>query len=384
MRHIGIRCCVLVALCLPATVIADEPEIDHLLSDVVAIGHEGRNGVTAAAATRRLGDLSPQAVLPILKAFSQANPLAANLLRSAVETIADRSAASDEALPSDLLAEFAVAQQHDPRARRLAYELVARVEPATARELIPGLLTDANPEFRRDAVAYWIENAKALARQGRPDAAKQSWHKALSGAIHDDQVRTITTALEGFGETIDVQKHFGFVAHWKVIGPFDNTGMKGFDAVYPPEEETFDETATYAGKLGGVSWQPISTDDPYGVIDIAMQLENYKGSAMYFACRFESEHDQTVEIRLGTANAWKLWVNGEFKFGRQEYHRGMELDQYRVPVSLKAGANVILFKILQNEQDEDWAQSYKFRLRVCDATGVAVLPAEPDGRNRRP
>ncbi|HEX6987399.1 MAG TPA: hypothetical protein VF170_18620, partial [Planctomycetaceae bacterium] len=73
-------------------------------------------------------------------------------------------------------------------------------------------------------------------------------------------------------------------------------------------------------------------------------------------------------------NAWKLWVNGEFLFGREEYHRGMELDQYRVPATLKPGRNVILLKILQNEQDDDWAQSYKFRLRVCDPTGVAVLP----------
>jgi hypothetical protein len=34
---------------------------------------------------------------------------------------------------------------------------------------------------------------------------------------------------------------------------------------------------------------------------------------------------------------------------------------------------VILVKCLQNEQTEDWAQNWDFQLRVCDATGTAVL-----------
>ncbi len=37
--------------------------------------------------------------------------------------------------------------------------------------------------------------------------------------------------------------------------------------------------------------------------------------------------------------------------------------------------NVLLLKVCQNEQEQSWAQDYKFQLRVCDATGSAVLPA---------
>jgi hypothetical protein len=57
----------------------------------------------------------------------------------------------------------------------------------------------------------------------------------------------------------------------------------------------------------------------------------------------------------------------------------MELDQFRVQAHMKAGKNRILLKVCQNEQTEDWAQTWRFQLRVCDAAGTAVLPAGPHG-----
>ena len=90
---------------------------------------------------------------------------------------------------------------------------------------------------------------------------------------------------------------------------------------------------------------------------------------------FRSAEKQAAELRLGTPNAWKLWVNGELVFEREEYHRSTRMDQFRVPVSLQAGDNTIMLKVCQNEQEQDWAQDYKYQLRVCDSSGVAILPA---------
>jgi len=67
-------------------------------------------------------------------------------------------------------------------------------------------------------------------------------------------------------------------------------------------------------------------------------------------------------------------VNGKLLFGRDEYHRGMAIDQYTVPVRVKKGQNVILLKLCQNEQTDSWAQRYQIQLRVCDASGIAVRP----------
>ena len=66
-------------------------------------------------------------------------------------------------------------------------------------------------------------------------------------------------------------------------------------------------------------------------------------------------------------------------FGRDEYHRGMRIDQYRIPVQLKAGENSILIKLCQNEQTEEWTVQWQFQLRVCDSSGAAVL-----AQNRKP
>jgi hypothetical protein len=43
-----------------------------------------------------------------------------------------------------------------------------------------------------------------------------------------------------------------------------------------------------------------------------------------------------------------------------------------VPVVMRAGRNTILLKICQDEEKEDWAQSYQFQLRVCDSNGSGV------------
>ena len=62
----------------------------------------------------------------------------------------------------------------------------------------------------------------------------------------------------------------------------------------------------------------------------------------------------------------------------------MALDQYRVPAELKPGRNVILVKLCQNEQTEDWAQRYQLQLRVCDASGRAASLGGDDNQPERP
>ena len=132
-----------------------------------------------------------------------------------------------------------------------------------------------------------------------------------------------------------------------------------------------------------MQWKPLASDDDYGVIDIAKQIENHKGSLMYATTTWTSPAEQQLEIRLGTPNSWKLWVNGMLIFEREEYHRSSQMDQYSVPVKLKAGENFLLLKVCQNEMTQDWAQRYQFQVRICDGTGSAVLPATSTASNDR-
>lgn len=344
---------------------------DENIRALRAVNSDGAGHAEAIAAVRELSQGSAESLVPILLAFDGANPLAVNWLRGTFEMIADRTLKATGTLPAKQLESHVLDRKRNAASRRLAYEWLLKVDATASDRLIPGFLQDASAEFRRDAVQRLIDAAKR--ETAGSDAARKLWREALSGAVDDDQVKAIVEPLKELGETVDLQKHFGFLTEWHLTGPFDNSGMKGFDVAYPPESGV-DLAATYPAKLGDAPWKKLTTEHEYGVVNIAKQVSPYKGAAMYATTTFESPVDQAVEFRLGTPNAWKLWVNGELVFGRDEYHRGTQMDQYRVAARLKQGPNVILLKICQNEQTEEWAQDYLFQVRVCDATGAAVHP----------
>ncbi|HIF00812.1 MAG TPA: hypothetical protein EYG03_27075 [Planctomycetes bacterium] len=367
----------LATLCLVAPAFADDSA--DAIRALQSVGEHATGAAEARTALQTLKQGGAANLLPVLKAFNGSSKLAANWLRSTFEAIADTEQKAGRGLPKGDLLAFVKDTSESPSARRLAFEWLLKRSPQLEDELIPGMLLDPSPDFRRDAVKRLIDQAAAA----NADAAVALYAKAMTGAVHEDQVKTIAKALKDAGEEVNISRHFGFLTKWKIIGPFDNKDQKGFPVVYPPETK-LDLTAEYDGQLGKVKWESIATDDDYGVLDIGKQIENYKGSLMYTTTTWQSEKDQAVEIRLGTPNAWKLWVNGALMFEREEYHRGTRLDQYKVPVSLKAGQNTILVKICQNEQEQDWAQDYQFQLRVCDRTGAAVLPVTQAAANNTP
>lgn len=338
------------------------------IATLKAVGPGASGAAEARAASAALASGGVKNLLPILKAFNGSSPLASNWLRSTFESIADAEIKAGAAIPKDDLIAFVKKTSESPDARRLAYEWLLKRSPQIADEMIPNMLLDPSPDFRRDAVDRLLKQASAA----EGDAAVALYRKALQGAVHEDHVQKIAKALRDAGDDVNIQKHFGFLNEWEIVGPFDNKDKKGYSVAYPPEH-SLDLQAEYDGQLGKVKWEPISTEDDYGMVDIATQIENYKGSLMYATTTYVSGQDQQVEFRLGTPNAWKLWVNGELVFEREEYHRSTKMDQYKIPVSLKSGDNVVMLKVCQNEQDDSWAQKYQFQLRVCDSTGSAIL-----------
>ncbi len=369
-----------VAALLLTTAMMSSARADEVSTAIDVLRAVQPGGVDSAAARDAVHGLTAggsKALMPLLRGFRDASPLAVNWLRNAFEQIADTETKAGRKLPQQELEAFVRDQNQSPFARRLVYETLRRSDAGIEDRLIPAMVLDASPEFRRDAVARLITEAGAM-----PDAAKATllYRRAFSGAVHEDQVKIIAEALRKHNEEVDIQRHFGFLPQWSIVGPFDNKEEKGFAAAYGPELDVNaskdpDLQAEYDGQSGKVRWQPITTTDDYGVVDIAKQIENYKGSLMYAATTWTSDKDQQAEIRLGTPNSWKLWVNGKLVFEREEYHRSSQLDQYRVPVSLKAGRNTLMLKICQNEQTQDWAQRYQFQIRICNSTGSAISPS---------
>lgn len=374
MKRSSLLFCFVFLISVSTTVWSND--IEQQISEIKQVQKEGQGNVAASAAVQKLSKADASALIPILSSFDADNPIAVNWLCGAFEAVAS-NAIRQKKIPVSELEKFVLDRSQNPRARRLAYEYLIKVDPAATDRIIPGMINDPSVTLRRDAVERLINEAKSLEKADKKDQAKKIYQQALTGATDSDQVKAIVKPLRKLGDNVDLQKHYGFLSDWMIVGPFDNRDKKGYDTVYVPETN-LDFTSELEGKSGKVKWTSVNTQHDYGIYDIAKSISPYKGAVMYCAADFYSPQKQALEIRLGTPNAWKIWVNGKLLFARNEYHRGMVMDQYTVPVQFKPGKNVILLKLCQNEQDDSWAQRYQFQIRIARPSGTGVLSNKPE------
>jgi len=356
---------------------ADNADVPALLKTLQATGPESTGQHAAVPAAQTLSQLPATELPAVLAALDNANPIAANWIHSVVDAIAERNA---KKLPIAELEKFLADTGHSTRARRLAFELIAKVDATAPTRLIPGMLDDPSLELRRDAVAQAIAKAERLAEQAGPNSpqALAAFRAALVKARDIDQIKSLAEKLKKADPPLDLPVQMGFVLEWKLIGPFDNTDKKGYPIAYPPEKE-LNFQATYDGKPGKVHWQDYQSNHPFGEVDLNVALTKHMGAVAYAYYEFDAVAATDAELRLGCVNANKLWFNGKFVFENDTYHANSDIDQYVGKVRLRPGKNEILLKICQNEQTEAWAQDWKFQLRVCDAVGTAIL-----AKNRAP
>ena len=377
------RICLLITFCASLLTPAGHAEPSSDLSEQIAIiqavGMEGMGNREAATAFQKLSQAKPSSLLPLLKAVEPSNAIARNWLRSAIEVIAERATAAGHSLPLKALRDFLNDRKQSPEARRLTFELLLAIDRDATEGMIPSFIDDPSNELRRDAVAQILVEAKKQLTDS-DEAAAKTYQVALDAARDVDQIQEIAKAFTEMGLELDLPRHFGFLTHWNVVGPFHNLERAGFAEKFAPEEN-INLDATYTGKEDEIAWQPLSTPDPYGMVDLNKPFGKLKEVTAYAYHEFDSANAQEAELRLGCKNAWKIWLNGELVFGRDEYHRGQRIDQYKMPVKLQKGSNSILLKLCQNEQKQDWTVQWEFQLRVCDSTGTAILATNRPSAN---
>ena len=224
------------------------------IATIRAVEPEGKGNAEAKIAWQTLSKSPVKSLPTLLAGMDGANELALNWLRAAVDTIVARAATNGEALPVAALEKFVRAQSHNPRARRFAYELIAGTDAKIAERLMAGMLDNPSSELRREAVQRLITEAETLQKAGKTNDAIAKYQAALLPAREADQIEAVAKTLEKLGSPADLQKVFGWVNRWHVIGPFDNSGGAGYERVFPPESK-IDLQAEYDGKAGKVRWQ---------------------------------------------------------------------------------------------------------------------------------
>jgi hypothetical protein len=186
-------------------------------------------------------------------------------------------------------------------------------------------------ESEPKAVTLHLRLADLYRQQGNEEEA-QKHHKA-TGLLDDDA--------------------------WMIIGPFDNTNGAGFETQYPPEEET-DFTKEYAGKERHVKWFRPKGGQMDGFVDLASLLGRVNWAVAYAATCVQSPETREVQLRIGSDDDVKVWLNGELVLSRN-VDRPATPDQDIVPVTLQEGQNQLLLKVCNR------LYSWGFYARITDS-----------------
>jgi len=138
---------------------------------------------------------------------------------------------------------------------------------------------------------------------------------------------------------------------WHYIGPFDNTAMRGFDAVYPPEKDG-DVKKQHPGRGGNVGWKVGNFPDG-NINGLALFAPQFNSdSVVYLQREIEVGGPMELPISLGSDDTLTVWLNGEKLLASKEM-RACAPDQNKLLLKLKPGKNILLLKVCQGTGD--WA-----------------------------
>jgi hypothetical protein len=169
-----------------------------------------------------------------------------------------------------------------------------------------------------------------------------------------------------------------YIVKWHYAGPYREQGKQGpqglFDVVFPPEKE-LSGGALAADEAPKWAPMPTGTDPnrPWLIeFDRTPGIQG-QNAAIYLRTRVQSPKTQDVEIRAGSDDGIRIWVNGKHVHGNNA-SRPVNPDGDRRVVTLNRGWNDVLVKITQG--GGQWAFCFRFRnLEGGKAEGLKVDPA---------
>ena len=170
---------------------------------------------------------------------------------------------------------------------------------------------------------------------------------------------------------------------WWVLGPFDNTGDIGYNKTYISEDATeIDKTVTYAGKDGEIGWKQGADETFDGYVDFAPIFGFEELNLLLMATRqpdpeldtvlayawttVNSPDERQARIWTSTFNNAKVWFNGKEVATIDRELQFTSDDHHTVPVTLHAGKNSILVKLVGRQ----WG--WGFHLWLTDADGFPL------------
>jgi len=149
--------------------------------------------------------------------------------------------------------------------------------------------------------------------------------------------------------------------HHLVLNNAEN--VNGFQKAFPPERK-IDLTKSYKGKGVKIQWRQARDSVLEGYVDLEEIFSPNMWTVAYGLISFECPTARQAQVRTGTNEAMKVWLNDE-EIWRYNYRRDALLDNDIIPVNLNGGTNTILIKVCQK------IGNWGFYFRITDPGGHA-------------
>jgi cellulose synthase operon protein C len=257
---------------------------------------------------------------------------------------------------------------YDARQRTLAQRAVARGREASAAIDLLELLR------QRDRVDPKV--ARPLYERLAKEPALDVQHRTMMG-------RAAALELRKSGDLAGAAKAFealGYLRDFRVVGPFDNEGKRGFDHELGPERDRtgpLDLGAQYAGRERPVRWRELPDIVQSGYIDYDALFRPTENVCAIAQTTLELPKAATLTLWLGGAGASKLYFDGE-EVIRDAAYRGIGLDRDVAAIEAQAGPHRVLIKTCTT------SGPFGFTLRVGDARGEPLVLAHNADDTRAP
>lgn len=166
-------------------------------------------------------------------------------------------------------------------------------------------------------------------------------------------------------------KQAGFLVRWWLLGPLPNPDNRAFERAFI-DETSIEPLRTEAVRIDNrlLRWREIRVSDPQGVVDLTQIFQQTEWVACYAYTSFIVDNDTDAEIRIGSDDSVKVWLNGKLVH-QFEGMRGLSIDQDRIRVRLQKGVNHLLLKVTQG------GGGWEFCVRLVDLQGKPIAYCEP-------
>jgi HEAT repeat protein len=227
------------------------------------------------------------------------------------------------------------------------------------------------PEPPYEAFAAVVAIANSLAQKGNKSEAVELLKSAIAKRMPRDLGFQAAQILARLGEDPSAMpRQSGFIVRWWLLGPLPNPDNRAFDQAFIDETSVPNLNELVRLDRRQLRWQEYRTIDPQGIVDLRRIFRQTEDVACYAYTEFVVENEMEAELRVGSDDSVKVWLNGKLvhQFGGM---RGLSVDQDRIRVKLQKGINRLLLKVTQG------GGGWEFCVRLVDLQGNPIPYREP-------